>query len=90
MLLVAAHWLLDNPNVAGLSTSQVSSFQGGCGPGSGVSLLTEVVPSAGWDRAWIDGIVRSILKSDRKTNVEECGRVVSILCCVQFVWPLAQ
>ena len=87
MLLVAAHWLLEIPNVAGLSISQVSSFKGGCGPGSGVSLIDG--PSAGWDRAWIDGIVRSIQKSEQKTNVEECGRVVSIVCCVQFVWPLA-
>ncbi len=29
-----------------------------------------------WDRAWIDGIVRSMTKSERKTNAEECGRVV--------------
>ena len=34
----------------------------------------------GWDRAWIDVVVRSQTRTERKSTVEECGRMVR-LCC---------
>ena len=47
---------------------------------AGVHTALTCVLAAGWDRAWIDVVVRSQTRTERKSTVEECGRVVRLRC----------